>query len=298
MRLSTLRSTFAVFALFCASTLAYSANVYAQQPSTTPPASTPPASTPSTPSSEPSLPTMPGQTSTTATAEPPKVDPEEEAAYKAFTDTKPEDDDKRIQLGNAFVAKYPTSKYAAAVYSGMTQNEYDKQDLPKLEEDGDKALALSPDDISVLVLVGWVIPHAYNPDDANAAKRLDKAEAYEKHALALLPNLPKPANLTDEQFATIKTAAESQAHSALGLIYFRRQNLEQAVAELKIATTTAKTPDPTDYYVLGVSQKGLKSYGDAADSFTKCAAIPGGLQARCKGLADDAKKLATVAPVK
>ena len=290
MRLPDLRSTVTVLALLSASTLAHSANVYSQQPTTTPPASAP--------STDAKLPTLPGQTSTTTAAEPPKVDPEEEAAYKAFTDTKPEDDDKRIQLGNAFVAKYPNSKYAAAVYSGLTQNEYDKQDVPKLEEDGDKALALTPDDVSVLVLVGWVIPHAYNPDDPNATKRLDKAEAYEKHALSLLPNLPKPANLTDEQFATIKSAAESQAHSALGLIYFRKQNFEQAVTELKTATTTAKTPDPTDFYVLGVSQKALKSYTDSADSFTKCAAIPGGLQTRCKDQADQVKKLATAAPAK
>ncbi len=294
MRFTSLRSTIAVLALLFASTLAYSANVYAQQPATTPPASTTPATTPA---AEPTLPTLPGQTSPTATtpADAPKIDPEEEAAYKAFTDTKPEEDDKRIQLGTAFVAKYPNSKYAASVYSGLTQNEYDKQDVAKVEADGDKALSLSPDDVSVLVLVGWVIPHAYNPDDPNAAKRLDKAEAYEKHALSLLPNLPKPANLTDEQFGTIKTAAESQAHSALGLIYFRKQNFDQAVTELKTATSLAKNPDPTDYYVLGISQKALKNYADAGDSFTKCAAIPGGLQARCKDQAEQVKKMPAAA---
>ena len=30
--------------------------------------------------------------------------------------------------------------------------------------DADKALALNPDDVTVLVLVGWVIPHYYDPE--------------------------------------------------------------------------------------------------------------------------------------
>jgi hypothetical protein len=42
---------------------------------------------------------------------PPKVDPQEEAAYKAFYDTNPQDADTRIKLGEAFVQKYPMSRY-------------------------------------------------------------------------------------------------------------------------------------------------------------------------------------------
>lgn len=298
MRLPSFRCTLAVFALLFASTLAYSANVYAQQPSTTPTAPTPPASTPSTPSSEPSLPTLPGQTSTTATAEPPKVDPEEEAAYKAFTDTKPTEDDKRIQMGTAFVTKYPNSLYVGKVYGAMAQAEYDKQDVPKIEEDGEKALAANPDDVSTLILMGQVIPRTYNPNEPNADKQLDKAEAYEKHALAVVSALQKPATMTDDQFSTLKADAETQAHSALGLVYFRKQNLEGCVSELSLSTQNVKSPDATDFYVLGVCQRAKKDFNGAADSFTKCAALPGGLQARCKGFADDAKKLATAAPAK
>ena len=60
-----------------------------------------------------------GQTAA-APAAAPKADPEEEAAYKSFNDTKPEDADKRIQLGEAYVLKYPNGKYVALVYSGLT----------------------------------------------------------------------------------------------------------------------------------------------------------------------------------
>ena len=58
-----------------------------------------------------------GQTAAAAAPAAPKADPEEEAAYKSFNDTKPEDTDKRIQLGEAYVLKYPNGKYVALVYS-------------------------------------------------------------------------------------------------------------------------------------------------------------------------------------
>ena len=235
-----------------------------------------------------------GQTAAAPAA--PKADPEEEAAYKAFSDTKPEDADKRIQLGEAYVQKYPSGKYLDQVYQGLTTAEYSKQDFPKMYADADKALATNPDDVTVLVLVGWVIPHNYDPNDLAAESRLDKGEKYEKHALEVLATLPKPANLTDEQFAKVKAQGEAQAHSGLGLIYFRRGNYEESIAELKKSTSDPANQDPTDYYVMGVELTRLKRYSESADAFAKCAASPGGLQDRCKQMGADAKKQATNPP--
>jgi tetratricopeptide (TPR) repeat protein len=229
----------------------------------------------------------------------PKVDPAEEADYKAFFELKPDDNDQKIALGTSFVQKYPDSKYAGAVYSQMTNAEYKKQNYDKMFADGDKAVALNPDDVSVLVITGWVIPHTYNPDDPQADAKLAKAEKYEKHALEVLPTLTKPAamaTMTDADFAKAKTESESQAHSGLGLVYFRKQNYDGAVTELTKAVATTSNPDPTDYFVLGFSLNKLDKYSDAADAFGKCAAIPGGLQARCKQQADDAKKQAASKP--
>jgi tetratricopeptide (TPR) repeat protein len=232
----------------------------------------------------------------TPAAAAPKVDPAEEADYKAFTALKPEDDDKRIELGDGFVQKYPSSRYTEAVYSQLTQAEYNKRDFNKMYADSDKALAMNPDDVSVLVTIGFVIPHVYNPNDADADAKLEKAEKYEKHALETLATMPKPATLTDDQFAKTKALAESQAHSALGLVYFRKQNFEAAVTELAKGISAAPSPDATDYYVMGVSLGHLDRYSDAADAYTKCAAVAGTLQSRCKQAADDAKKQAAAKP--
>jgi len=227
-----------------------------------------------------------------ATPAAPKVDPQEEVAYKAFYDTKAQDADARIQLGQAFVQKYPTSHYDESVYAGLTQAYYMKQDWKDFYDSGDKALALNPDDAPVLALVGWVIPHALNPNDPDTSKNLDKAERCEKHAIELVGTMVKPASMTDEQFAQMKTSLLSQAHSGLGLIYFRRQDSDDSVKELQQATQSAASPDPTDLFVLGIGLQSLSRYSEAADAFNRCGQIPSALQDRCKQSADAAKKQA------
>jgi tetratricopeptide (TPR) repeat protein len=223
---------------------------------------------------------------------PPKVDPQEEAAYKAFYDSNPQDADSRIKLGEAFVQKYPMSRYAESVYAGLTHAYYAKQDWKNFYASGNKALALNPDDASVLVIVGWVIPHSLNPNDPNASSDLGKAEQYEKHAIEVIGTMAKPVNMTDEQFSQTKALLLSQAHSGLGLVYFRRQQSEDSAKELQQATQSAPSPDPTDLYVLGLDLQSLNRFGEAADAFNRCGQIPGALQDRCKQSADAVKKQA------
>jgi tetratricopeptide (TPR) repeat protein len=284
MKSSSLRFTAAAAALLLAPIFSISTRVAAQQTPSTPPANS------SAPAQQQ---TQPGQTQTPSTGDLPNalpsatVDPAEEADYKAFMALKPEDTDKRIEAGNAFVAKYPTGHYTGSVYSALTQAEYQKQDIAKVEVDGEKAIAANPDDLSTLIIVSTLIPRDKNT--AGDAKELDKAEAYAKHAIALIPTLQKPATLTDDQFTTMKANAQVQAHSALGLVYFRKQNVDGCVTELKASTSDAKNADATDFYVLGVCQSAQNNYADAADSFGKCAAMQSALSAGCKQKADEAK---------
>lgn len=224
------------------------------------------------------------------------VDPEEEKAYKAFTDVKPDAFDQQIQVGEQYLQKYPTGHYAEQVYSRLANAYFQKQQLDKMYAAGDKALAMNPNDVSVLVLVGWVIPHNYDPNDPEADRRLQKAETYEKKAIEELATMPKPDGVTDEQFAKAKQASLAQAHSGLGLVYFRQQQFDKAVTEMQEAVKLDPTPDSVDLYILGVSLNQLKRYPEAADTFQKCASIPGAVQDRCKQRETEAKKLAAAQP--
>jgi tetratricopeptide (TPR) repeat protein len=288
MKLLSMRSGIGIQTAILAAGLAFVPVLFAQQGSGTG------QQTQQDQQAKPTPPALPSAAEATKpTPEAPKVNPEEEAAYKTFFETKPGEADKQIELGQQFLQKYPASRYAEAVNGRLAKAYYGKQDWNDFYASADKALALNPDDVDLLVLVGWVIPHSYNPNDLDADRRLDKAENYEKHALELIPGLPKPVGLTDEQFAAAKAGATSQAHSGLGLVYFRRQDFANSVAELQKGTSGTASPDPTDYFVMGIELLQLKRFGDAADAFQKCSQIPSGLQDRCKKAADQAKTQAT-----
>lgn len=217
------------------------------------------------------------------------IDKKELADYKAFYKENQEPA-KKIQLGQAFLQKYPKSALSEAVDAELVDAYAARQDWPNVYLTADQALALKPDDVDVLTTVGWIIPHVYHPGGSDADALLQRAETYERHAMEVLMAMPKPSSLTDSQFATLKAGKTIQAHSALGLIYFRREDYDNSAKELQQAVQNNPTPDPADLYVLGVDLENSQRSNEAADVFGRCAAITSSLQDRCKESVDAIKK--------
>jgi tetratricopeptide (TPR) repeat protein len=218
-----------------------------------------------------------------------QIDPQEEAAYKAFHAVSARDSKEKIQLGMEFLEKYPKSSYTGPVYDQLVKAYYVSLDWDDFYASADKAVFINPDDLDVLPLVGWVTPRIYKEGDPDGQKKLDKAERYDKRTIELLAKAIKPATLTEVQFAELKAAALSQAHSGLGLIYFREQKTEDAARELQQVTA----PDAEDLFFLGASYELLNKHAEAADEFRKCSALPGQLQVPCQqNLADATKEAA------
>jgi tetratricopeptide (TPR) repeat protein len=217
------------------------------------------------------------------------VDRKEENAYKAFYNEKDELD-KKIQLGQAFLQKYPKSPLAEAVDAGLVNAYIAKQDWKDVYAAADSALALKPDDVDVLATVGWVIPHVYQPDDPSGPAELDKAEGYEKRAIQAMANMPKPSHLSDAQFAAAKAQKSAQAHSALGLVYYRRDDYANSAKELQTVIEGNPNADATDLYVFGMDLQNLQRYPEAADAFSRCAQPGSALEDACKQNADVAKR--------
>lgn len=205
------------------------------------------------------------------------VESAEKKAFDAFINAP--NGDAQIQLGEEFETTYPESNYEDNVASTLVTLYQGKHDWPKFYTSVDKVLAKNPNNIPILALAGWVIPRHYDSDAPNAAEQLSQAEKYEKHALELLAAMPKPANLTAEQFEAAKSEATAKAHSGLGATYFRRGDFADSTKELQLATPN--TSDPFDYYMLGIDLHQLNRDSESADAFTKCAALAGYLQAQC-----------------
>lgn len=234
-------------------------------------------------------PKTPEATPLTLDAAPP-VNAEEDAAFKAYQDAPLTDMAKKIELGEAFVQKYPQSRYLPPIYSGLTIAYMQTNQIQKMLDIGDKAVELTPTDVTTLAILAQTISRVTNSSTPNFAKQLEKAENYSKKAIEVAPTLPKPPNLTDESFAAAKNQALAAAHSGLGLVYVKRGKNAEAIPELEASIKVDPNPDPVNYYLLGMANKGTSHFDDAIIAFNKCAAAAGPIQATCKAQADDTKK--------
>jgi tetratricopeptide (TPR) repeat protein len=224
---------------------------------------------------------------------PAPVNAEEDAAYKVFQDVPATDLNKRIDVGEAFVQKYPQSRYKPIIYANLTMAYLQSGQVQKMLEVGDKAVELTPNDVTTLAILGQTIPRALTATTADPAKQLAKAETYSKRAIELTPTLPKPANLTDEAFDRAKNQTLAAAHSGLGLVYVRRGKYAEAIPELELSVKLDSAPDPVNYYLLGTANEKASHFDDSIAAFTKCAAMQSSLQTTCKNGAEEAKKLSS-----
>lgn len=222
---------------------------------------------------------------------PTPVDAKEDADYKSIMTMNPAnaaDLDKEVQAGEDFVKTYPASKHLEPIYSRLSNAYFQKHQLDKMYENGEKALALNGDDVSVLALLGEQLPRG-NANDPSFKDKLAKAEQYDKHALDLLPTMPKPDGVTDEQFAKVKDSVITATRGGLGIALFREGKAADAVPELQKATDGVTNPDAVSLFVLGLALDNLQKYSDAAKAFDACAQVTSSLQERCKQGASEAK---------
>jgi len=221
---------------------------------------------------------------------PPPASAEEETAYKAVQQAA--DPNKRVQLAEDFLQKYPNSRYRPAMYQSLVSGYFATQQVPKMLEVAEKEIEINPNDAPVLAVMAQTLARTYNAKAPDAAKQLDKAELYSKRAIEITPTLPKPENLTEVAFVNAKNDTLAMAHGGLGLVYLRRGKFSEAIPELEqsVKVDTHPDPDPVNYYLLGIADKQTSHFEAAAAAFSKCAAVQSSLQAACKSNAEEAKK--------
>jgi len=118
---------------------------------------------------------------------------------------------------------------------------------------------------------------------------LAKAQDYAKHGIQLLATMPKPPEMDDAAFTKAKNEKLAMCHDGIGVAEVKSGKYDDAIAELNQSVELSSTPDPVDFYLLGIANQLTSHYSDAITSFTKCSTA-GPLQAQCKAGLDDAKK--------
>ena len=181
------------------------------------------------------------------------------------------DPDQKITLAEKFLLDYPESNLRSHVYSALATAYQQKNDYDKVVENGEKSLALDPDNVMSLVIVAQILPQRLRGSGLETAQKLSRAERYARHGLELVDSLSQPANVLPEEFAKKKTMLSSWLHSALGLVYLQRGAFGNAQEEYKIAVSLASPPDPTDYFRLGEAYRSERKYDEAIEAFEKAA---------------------------
>jgi hypothetical protein len=143
------------------------------------------------------------------------VDRAEESAFPEFQHVSPENMPRRIQLGEQFLKNYLNSVYSAIVYSRLTSAYLLTNQVQKIEEAGELAIALNPKDVQVLAMLGQTIPRVITTNTLEAQKQLERAEKYAKQAIEQTPLIAKPANVSDQEFTQAKNQTLAIAHSGL-----------------------------------------------------------------------------------
>ena len=222
---------------------------------------------------------------------PPPVNSDEDAAFKEFQALLTTDP-KKIETGEAFLQKYPESRYRSPVYGALVYAYVQAGQVQKMQEYGEKEIALVPNDVTTLALMAQTLPRSIRSGTtpAEAAQLLAKAEQYSKQAIEITPTIPKPPTMTDDQFTSAKNQNLAMAHSGLGLVYYRRGKTAEAITEFDEAVKIDPNPDQVNYYLLGMANKGASHFDDAIAAFNKCSAMTGQMQAVCKAQVEDTKK--------
>ncbi len=188
-------------------------------------------------------------------------------AYKEVYDARNSDPAHMIEVGEGFLAKYPMSVYMGAA----------------------KAVEINPDNVDVLPLLAWAIPRRVTGQTPDAAQQLSKAQDYAKHGIQLLTTMPKPEEMDDAAFTKAKNEKLAMCHDGIGVAEVKTGKYDDAIAELNQSVELSATPDPVDFYLLGVANQLTSHFSDAISAFTKCSTA-GPLQPQCKAGLDDAKK--------
>jgi len=195
------------------------------------------------------------------------------------------DPDKQMQMVNDFVAKYPDSPYLSDVYFFGAYAAQQKGDVVKVVDFGEKSLKAKNDNMRTLILMAAILPMPQVAQGADAEKKLAEAEADANKVLQMLPQLPKQATQTDEQFQQAKSAVSAEAHAALGMVHLQRasqglagpdaEELSKAEKEYETAVL-APNPNAEDYFRLGEAYSMDNKVDQAIEAFTKASQLSQG----------------------
>jgi tetratricopeptide (TPR) repeat protein len=199
---------------------------------------------------------------------------------------------KRAALLTKYAQTFPDSPYANQALGVAATSYQQAQNAPKMLEVASGLLAKDPNNLGMLLLLSDYY--------SEKGEQLDKADAYAKKAIAVLPTAQKPEGSSDEQWEQQKALQKGLALSSLGQVNIQKKDNAQAVENLKAAAPLLKSDDGSyarNQYRLGFALLNLKRNAEAKEAFTQAASVnspyKGPAQDKLKAMATPARRKAS-----
>ena len=171
-----------------------------------------------------------------------------------------------IQSAKQFVKQWPDSALLPEVYR-MEMNAYrELNDASSAIEAGEHALQRVPENIDVLAELAYLLA-----DSRQDTPALARAEADARRVLELVDVIRIPRTTTPTEWLLLRAGLEAKAHTALGLVAFKRDQPKVAVAEFEVAVQVEPQPNYTLFYRLGLAYRITGEPAKAADMLRRAA---------------------------
>lgn len=175
---------------------------------------------------------------------------------------------KRAALMVKFAQLFPDSPYAGQAMGVAATSYQQAQNVPKMLEVANGLLAKDPNNIGMLLLLSDYY--------SEKGEQLDKAEAFAKKAITLLPAAQKPEGVTDAQWQQQLSLQKGLALSALGQTSIQKKDNAQAAENFRAAAPLLKQDEGSygrNQYRLGFALLNLKKNAEAKEAFTQAASV-------------------------
>lgn len=151
-----------------------------------------------------------------------------------------------IAAAESFEKSFPKSEMLPNVFKMELEAWIANGDAKNAILAGEKGLQLAPKNIDLLSELAYLIA-----DTQSDPSSLDKSESLANTALELLGNLQIPRVIKPKEWEMIRGPLESKAHSALGLVEFKRGLLPEAIDQFESALQPGVADETPIFYRLG-----------------------------------------------
>lgn len=168
---------------------------------------------------------------------------EEYDAYMAMAN-QTNDLELQIALAESFLQRFPASDFKSGAYLTEMQCYSRLNDTGRALTAARNALRFDRDNLEALGFLSYVFPFTFKPDDRNAESILTRAKNDAQHGLDVLQRVPKPPNVSDQEFRAVAMQKRAIFNDVLGFAALSQKDYAGAIKALKAAVHD----NPNDTY--------------------------------------------------